>query len=281
MRLFPAMSQIMHPLMRFLLITLPMVDMYLNFGNFKLVHLLLFPVWNLILCASITVFVSVGVLLAQQTYLINFYYLHRLLYLREKLSKALDLLPTTGKLSVSLIEGYFVRRWVRSKAAVFRLQKYLTELTTLSAAFLQQNGQFKYMPAVAYYTLCGVIEMDLYLALSRPTKTILRIIAIVSSVVVVFFYFLIFLLMSEMNSRSKSLLPAVNCCLFQDCNFPKKWLKVPTQKLTLAETQHFIGADKFAMSLGGIFCMTRLQLLHSCATIVQNVLLIIDLNDYQ
>ena len=90
-----------------------------------------------------------------------------------------------------------------------------------------------------------------------------------------FFYFQVFALMAQLHSSSKQLLPELNRCLF--CVVWKR----RSRKLTLAETQHLIAADRFSISVADIFSMTRLQLLLACFGVVQNVFLIIDLNDYQ
>lgn len=254
MKLFPLAQEVFQLLTPFSLLTLPIVDMYLNFKNFTWHSIVLFIFWNILLFISIKIVVPVVGLIAQQTYLLNVYNIYRLLYIRRKLRKC----------------------FAHIKFAP-RLRRYLRELTTLLTSFLRQTAHFKYMSAVAYYILAAVIESNLFLVLSRPTKPVMRMSAIFGSGIIISIFCFTFILMTELNSTSKRLLPVVNLALV------KGQLKQtrPTQKLALAETQYVIGANRFSISLGDIFFMTRLQLLRAGFSIVQNIFLIIDLNDYQ
>ena len=128
--------------MRFCFLVLPLVDVYLNFQKFKTVHALMFAFWNTVLLVGIHLGVGVGVLLAQQVYFLSVYHRHRLLTLKERLSKALKF--------------YLLHKAQPNTFVHNLLGKHFVELTTLSVVYLHQNEQFKYMPAVSYYTMSAI-----------------------------------------------------------------------------------------------------------------------------
>ncbi len=271
MKQFPLMHELLVRLLLLCLLTLPLIDMYLNFEEFRLVHTLMFCLWNVVLFLSIQSMVAVAVLISQETFLLSVYFIYRLLYVKAKLTKALQWVKS---LDILIEHSHlFVCQKNPLKTHISLLQRHLRELTTLTSSYMQTVEQFKYMPAVAYFLLSGVIEFNLYLVLSRSTKPILRTISIFIGTTMAFLLFVAMALMAQLNASSKHLLPEVNCCLF------KVRFQSVTRKLALAETQYLIAANRLSLNLADIFHMTRLQLLLGCFTIVQNVLLIIILNE--
>lgn len=288
MRLFPAMQEIFVRLARLSLITLPVVDMFLNYGHFSFAHTTVFVAWTTLLAVSIQIAVALSVSLVQQAYLISVYFILRLLFIREKLTRALQRFKRAKRQTTKLSDSSHVKRRViagQSASMEHRvlnswrrpLWRHLHELTTLGVQLLRIVDQFKYMPAVAYYICSGVIDFNLYLVISRSTGPLLRVIASCMGSIFATDLYLAFALMARLNSKSKRLLPSVNYCLFRVV--PLLPGRNPTSRLALAETQHMIASDRLSLNMGDVFRMTRLQLLLAVFNIIQNVFLIIDLNE--
>lgn len=274
MRQFPLLHVLLVRVLRFCLVTLPLVDIYLNFEEFHLGHGIMLLIWNCILFLSLQTMVAVGVLISQEIFLLCVYYIYRLQSVKAKLSKTT--LHFTQSDSLPDHSLFVVRRtFPQKKLMVPFLRWHLRELVTICSAFLCTSEQIKYMHAVTYFLLSGMIEFNLYLVFSRSTKPILRAISSFLGFSMAFLLFLAMGFMGRLNSKSKRLLPEVNCCLFKVKLFRTR---ATTRKLALAETQHLIASDRLSFNLADIFSMTWLQLLLGCFTIVTNVFLIISLN---
>src|SRR5699024_4653994 len=145
------------------------------------------------------------------------------------------------------------------------IRKRICELIEMSSEFQNLVYQFRYMPAVVYFTISAAIEFNLFLTICPSTKPILRFIAICNTHFFVFFFLLALIMMAEVNARSKLILPELNHCLFR---FHQSTFK---NRLFLAETQYLIASDKISYNMAHIFNMTRLNFLLSVFSIVQTV----------
>lgn len=266
MRLFPPLINFNQIIVRFFFMILPIISLYLQTTVPSAVEIVTQIFWNLVAVIACTQSIVFLILLFQQALFSVTYFKYRYQILKWKLDKSLNF-RTRSDLKPRL----FLK-----SIKMTHLQIQLKSLTVLSVYVLQFKRQFRYMSGIAYFVGSLILEFFLFLSLSRSSDPVIRLIASNMAIFIGSFTFVQLVNVTEFNSTSKRLLPELNYAL------PR--MKVTQKgetfsKLFLAEKVVMIASDQISLSIADIFPMTRLVFLQLCLSLLQNVLLILNLNE--
>lgn len=266
MRLFPPLYELTYVGVRLFFLVLPVLSLYDQASIPSIGQMFAQIFWNAITLLASGQSIGFLVLLFQEAFFIFTYFKYRYESLKSKLGRILT--PKNGPCPGT---GLLLK-----PIQMTHLQVQLKQLTLLSVNTMQYKRQIRYVPAVAYFGGSILLEIFLFLSLSRQSNPVMRLVALQTVLFLGTLFFSVHFFMGEFNCASKRLLPELNYVLHR--------VRAPTgkklgSKLILGEKMEMIASDQIAVSMAGIFSLTRLALLKFCFTLVQNVFLILLLND--
>lgn len=220
--------------------------------------------WTINLVIGMRQIVTLSVLLIQHSIFINLHLKNYFVYLKCSFSAVL-------------------RKVCKLKNATKRIKPTLTVqiiqydqiLSSITIKFLQMQEKAKLLNYMLFLATMITLEFNIFMIADRHSSPFLKTMILTESPFLLLFVFLNIHLMVDLNSKSKSLLPELDCCLHRVC-WPKgqiiKW------KLSIAEKRTLIAKDGVAVNLAGIDQLTRQLLVSIFPKMICDIFLLIDMN---
>lgn len=230
------------------------------------VDVLLLAGWTVSLMISLRQLIVISMLLIQQAYFLTVHYSNQLEYAKARFARALR--QKFGKRKCSCL------CFVRVDNITPKIVRLHRSLTRIMASFLKGQSQIKGLSYVLFLALLFSLQFQAYILLDFRTSSVVRTVVLSELPFMGLLIFTNFYLMSQLNVKSKRILPQLDCCLHR-LQWPRSQVVF---KLTLMETRASLAEDGVAVKLGDIHRVTRLQVLATFRLLLADLFLLIDFN---
>lgn len=260
--LFMRAAYICNPI--FILVT-QLYDCYSSHSFFEMtvlqVALLAFWTFNLVIGMrqiSILTF-----LVIQHALFINLHFKNYFVYLKRRLTSVLKRVFKFKKSKV-----------IKSSEAA-KIRQYNQKLAKITIQFVQMQTKVKFLNFIIFTSTMITLEFNIFIIFDNSSSFFIRSIILLEIPFILLFIFLIFNLMTELNSRSKSILPQLDGCLHTVCWSKKAVLR---QKISISEMRSLIAEDGVAVNLADIHQLTKAVLGGLFLRMICDIFLLIDFN---
>lgn len=128
-----------------------------------------------------------------------------------------------------------------------------------------------------FMTLIGTVEFDLYILIDYRTTTFLRTMTADQIPFVSLILFINFYMMSELNSKSKWILPQLDRLIHGQVHPQEIGNQISAIEKVLEQRQ-LLASDRISINMGDTFNLVRSEITQTAFQVVNNLFLIINSN---